>query len=141
MQDFLIGVWETNTKRIIAYAHHLGLDISARPKLNTYHLGLYELRENGDISLVKQAEYTLEANGFECDELTLNVICDWGTRIAKAKPRIQQLADEDDIGLVHFCFETSRQQQQQAPALKQDVYWNGIYSHGANYGRVVHEAY
>lgn len=139
MDNLFIGAWETSTKRIIAYAHLLGVDVSSRPRTANYHLGLYEIRDI-DIKMVKCDEYKLPINQFIADELVLNVICDWGPRIANAKPRISSALLPDEEGLIHFCYEM----EGNASALTaapipnpEEVFWNGVASYGKKFGRLV----
>lgn len=141
MENLVVGAWETSTKKIVAYATLQGIEIDRRPKLYVYHIGLYEIKQSGDVRLAAVETVKLEGNllPFEIqDELELMNLCFWGFRIAKAKPTSLKSISRDDIGLIEFCYAMSSKPQAIPLPLTEEVSWNGIVSFGQNAGRLAH---
>lgn len=140
--DRVVGAWVTNSRKIVAYATFEGVEIDCRPAVHIFHLGLYEIKADGDVRLACSDEVRLSGNltasGF-VDELSLINLCNWGTRIAKAKPTPTKFLTANDLGLIDFCYEmniAAKNSDDAPPSRTSIVNWNGIASYGERAGRI-----
>lgn len=142
--DRVVGAWVTNTRKIVAYATFEGVEIDCRPAVHIFHLGLYEIKDDGDVGLACSDEVRLSANLTASEfvnELSLVNLCNWGTRIAKAKPTTTKVLTANEVGLIDFCYEMAiavKHLDDVPPSLTSIVNWNGIASYGERAGRFAH---